>query len=466
MGAGASAGPDSVKNASQEDLKKFAEGMPAEEVQRLLSVLTPKTEVLKAEKKAEGVAVALIFYSMYGHILEMAKEVKKGLEEKGVQVDMFQVPETLPDAALKAMGAPAKPADIMTLDHESIGKILPEYDGFVFGIPTRFANMCGQIKSFWDSTGGLWGGQKLAGKLATCFVSTGTQNGGQELTHLQTISSLVHHGITYVPLGYGSPGEQFNMSELHGGSPWGASTFAGPDGSRMPSDTEKKIAKTQAEMFAGAVKRSKQTPVEKTVKIAIVYYSMYGHIKKLADSIAEGAKKEGVEVDFYQVNETLPDAVLTAMGAPPKPDIPTIGHANIDTLCGYDGIMFGLPTRFGQPAAQIKTFWDATGGLWGGQKLARKLAASFVSTGTQQGGQETTHLTHLSHLVHHGMIYVPLGYATPELFDMSEFHGGSPWGASTLTNGDGSRMPSELELKIAAKQGSVFALKVKAMAEA
>jgi len=463
MGAGASATPEAVKAASEDDLKKLAEGMTAEDKQRLLGVLAQKATTLKAEKKASGVCVALIYYSMYGHMTDMCKEMKKCMEDSGVQVDMFQVAETLPEEALKAMGAPAKPGDIMTLDHASIGSLLPEYDGFVFGVPTRFGNMCGQIKSFFDSTGGLWMAQKLSGKMATMIVSTGTQNGGQETTHLQTVSSLVHHGLCYVPLGYRCGEEQFKM-EVGGGSPWGASTIANGDGSRMPSEGEKKIVKAHAEAFAGVVKRSKQETPKKTAKMAIVYYSMYGHIKKMADTIAEAAKKEGVEVDLLQVAETLPEGVLGAMKAPPKADHTVIEHSNIEKLLDYDGIMFGLPTRFGQPAAQIKSFWDATGGLWGGGKLVGKLAASFVSTGTPQGGQETTHLTHLTNLVHHGMIFVPLGYSAPEIFNMDELHGGSPWGASCYAGPDGSREPSAIELAIASKQGQVFASKVKAMA--
>jgi len=180
MGAGASATPEAVKAASEDDLKKFAEGMTPEDKQRLLGVLAQKAAPMKAEKKASGVSVAVIYYSMYGHMTDMCKEMKKCMEDSGVQVDMFQVSETLPDEALKAMGAPAKPGDIMTLDHASIGSLLPEYDGFVFGVPTRFGNMCGQIKSFFDSTGGLWMAQKLSGKMATMIVSTGTQNGGRD----------------------------------------------------------------------------------------------------------------------------------------------------------------------------------------------------------------------------------------------------------------------------------------------
>ena len=121
----------------------------------------------------------------------------------------------------------------MTLDYDFL-KELPNYDGFMFGMPTRFGMMAGQMKTFFDSTGQLWASGALAGKLAATFVSTGTQQGGQETTHFTAVTQLVHHGMAYVPLGYQAGGEgQFDLSEIHGGSPWGASTLAGGDGSRQ-----------------------------------------------------------------------------------------------------------------------------------------------------------------------------------------------------------------------------------------
>lgn len=184
----------------------------------------------------------------------------------------------------------------------------------------------------------------------------------------------------------------------------------------------------------------------------------------MADEIAKAVEAEGVEVVKYQVKETLDEGVLTAMGAPPKSEDKVIEHANLEELLACDGIMVGVPTRFGQPASQIKSFWDSTGGLWQAAKMVGKLGASFVSTGTPQGGQETTHFTHLPNFVHHGMIYVPLGSADPSLLSMDELHGGSPWGASTYAGATGTRQPSEIELKIAAVQGKTFAAKVKLMA--
>lgn len=284
---------------------------------------------------------------------------------------------------------------------------------------------------------------------------------------MTAITNFAHLGMLYVPLGYqaGSIG-QFDMSEVHGASPWGASTLAGADGSRSPSVLEVGIAKKQGELFSTTVKRILGAPSSKKCKICIIYYSMYGHVKKLADAIATSARASGVAVDLYQVPETLGEDVLKAMGAPAKPSDPIMDHATVAKLPEYDGLMFGLPTRFGMMAAQMKSFFDSTGQLWQKGALTGKLAATFCSTGTINGGQETTHLTAVTNLVHHGMIYVPLGYAAGAdgQFDMSEIHGGSPYGASTYAGADGSRQPSTIELKIAAKQGSTFAERVKAMA--
>lgn len=124
-----------------------------------------------------------------------------------------------------------------------------------------------------------------------------------------------------------------------------------------------------------------------------------------------------------------------------------------DELVKADGFLFGYPTRFGMLPAQAKAFWDSTGGLWMKGALVGKPAGVFFSTGTQGGGQETTALTSVTQLVHHGMIYVPIGYSSPLVTDMSEVHGGSPYGAGTLAGPDGSRQPSELELKLARHQG-------------
>lgn len=190
-------------------------------------------------------------------------------------------------------------------------------------------------------------------------------------------------------------------------------------------------------------------------KIAIIYYSLYGHIGKLATAVQSGITKAGGTADIYQVAETLPEAVLQKMNAPAKPDIPI---ATPETLTKYDAFLFGVPTRYGNFPAQWKNFWDQTGGLWASGGLYHKFAGVFVSTGTPGGGQETTVINHLSTLTHHGFIYVPLGYAAAfeKITNLDEVHGGLPWGAGTFAGADGSRQPSNLELEIAAIQGAEF----------
>jgi NAD(P)H dehydrogenase (quinone) len=190
-------------------------------------------------------------------------------------------------------------------------------------------------------------------------------------------------------------------------------------------------------------------------KIAIIIYTMYGHIAKLAESVKDGVIAAGGSAKIYQIPETLPDEVLTKMHAPPKPDYPII---SVDQLTEFDAFFFGIPTRYGNFPAQWKAFWDATGGLWAKGALAGKFAGVFVSTGTPGGGQEATAMNALSTLVHHGIVYVPLGYSRTftQLSDVSEAHGGSPWGAGALAGGDGSRQPSALELEIAKIQGGQF----------
>nr|VDD17557.1 unnamed protein product [Brassica rapa] len=143
-------------------------------------------------------------------------------------------------------------------------------------------------------------------------------------------------------------------------------------------------------------------------KVYIVYYSMYGHVEKLAEEIRKGAASvEGVEAKLWQVPETLPEEALLKMSAPPKSGSPIITP---NDLTEADGFVLGFPTRFGMMAAQFKAFLDATGGLWRTQALAGKPAGIFYSTGSQGGGQETTALTAITQLVHHGMIFVPIGY--------------------------------------------------------
>ncbi|KAI9098742.1 flavoprotein-like protein [Phlyctochytrium arcticum] len=186
--------------------------------------------------------------------------------------------------------------------------------------------------------------------------------------------------------------------------------------------------------------------------VYVVIYSMYGHIKTLAEEIIKGLNESGVNATLYQVKETLPQEVLDKMHAA-KLDIPVLDPKD---LANADAFLFGFPTRYGQAAAQMKAFWDATGGLWSAGALVGKYAGCFTSTASQHGGQETTIMTFIPHLVHHGIIFVPLGYQSKVLFDNSEVIGGSPWGAGTIANGDGSRQPSAKELEIANTQGKTF----------
>eukprot|EP00930_Biecheleria_cincta_P050525 TRINITY_DN356_c0_g2_i1.p1 TRINITY_DN356_c0_g2~~TRINITY_DN356_c0_g2_i1.p1 ORF type:complete len:476 (+),score=100.40 TRINITY_DN356_c0_g2_i1:132-1559(+) len=475
MGANMCMGPatsaetaiEATKFMSVGELKGALSKVDGEHRQKILEALGATAgPVVKAEKTATSPAVAIIIYSMYGHILSVAKQVKAGLEAAGVSADLFQVPETLSEAVLEAMNAPPKP-DIMTLTHDFVNQ-LPHYDGFIFGMPTRFGRPCGQMNMFLDGLGGLWMKGALAGKPVATFVSSGTQNGGQETTHMNVLTNFVHHGMIYVPLGYQAGGiGQFDVANVHGSSPWGASTHAGADGSRKPTETDLAIAKKQGECFAGTVKTILARAPQRQLKICIVYYSTYGHIRTLAMDLADAVKKEGVEVSIFRAAETLPDEVLKKMGAPSKADDPVLDMNAIGSLPNFDGFMFGMPTRFGAVPAQMKAVFDMLGGHWQKGALVGKPVATFVSTGTQNGGQESTHLGAMSNFVHLGMVYVPLGYAAGSegQFNMDEVHGGSPWGASTMAGPDGNRQPSALEKSIAAKQGQVFAQRVKALAK-
>ncbi|KAK9247425.1 flavoprotein-like protein [Lipomyces tetrasporus] len=188
--------------------------------------------------------VAIIIYSMYGHIAGLAEAVKVGVESAGGRAAIYQVPETLSPEVLAKMRAPAK-KDYPIATNET----LTSHDAFLFGIPTRYGTYPAQWKSFWDATGGIWASGGLIGKSAGIFVSTGTPQGGQETTALNSLSVLVHHGITFVPAGYRAFGQMANFNEVHGGSPWGAGTYAGADGSRQPTALEKEIAEIQGTGF-------------------------------------------------------------------------------------------------------------------------------------------------------------------------------------------------------------------------
>jgi len=188
-------------------------------------------------------------------------------------------------------------------------------------------------------------------------------------------------------------------------------------------------------------------------KIAIVYYSMYGHVRALAAEVQKGLEAVGCSVTLLRCAETLPDEVLAKMGAPPPVDDKI---ATPDLLKEFDGFMFGMSARFGILPAQMKAFIDSTGGLWQTGALVGKPAGTFFCTANQAGGQETAAFTFVTQLTHHGMIYVPLGYTDASMFSNAEVHGASPWGSGTIANGDGSRMPSDLEKKLAVHHGKHF----------
>ncbi|KAK9763544.1 hypothetical protein K7432_009673 [Basidiobolus ranarum] len=190
-------------------------------------------------------------------------------------------------------------------------------------------------------------------------------------------------------------------------------------------------------------------------KVFIILYSLYGHVYTLAESIKEGLESTGsVDVSIFQVAETLSEEVLEKMHAPPKPNIPVITPAE---LVQADAFFFGIPTRYGSMPSQVQSFWDATGSLWMQGALRNKFASVFFSTAGQHGGQETTALTFMSTLVHHGIIFIPNGFASPHLSDNSEIVGGSAWGAGTLAGPDGARQPTVKELEVAKSQGQNFA---------
>lgn len=196
-------------------------------------------------------------------------------------------------------------------------------------------------------------------------------------------------------------------------------------------------------------------------KLLVLYYSMYGHIETLAGAIAEGARSvDGVEVTVKRVPELMPPDVAKQYGAKTEQPAEIASPKELDQ---YDGIIFGTPTRFGNMAAQMRNFLDQTGSLWVKGALVGKVSSVFTSTGTG-GGNETTILTFIPTLLHHGMVYVGLPYACPELTDISELKGGSPYGAATIAGPDGSRQPSAKELAMARFQGRHVAQITKKMA--
>ena len=187
-------------------------------------------------------------------------------------------------------------------------------------------------------------------------------------------------------------------------------------------------------------------------KILVVYHSSYGHIETLAKAIAEGAASAAnAEVTVKRVPETMPADAMKNAGMKVEQDAPV---ASPQELGDYDAVIFGTPPRFGNMSGQMRNFLDQTGGLWAKGALTGKVGSVFTSTGTG-GGNETTITSFHTTLLHHGMVIVGLPYSVgTELFDVSEVRGGSPYGASTIAGGDGSRQPSAVELSLARKQGA------------
>jgi NAD(P)H dehydrogenase (quinone) len=191
------------------------------------------------------------------------------------------------------------------------------------------------------------------------------------------------------------------------------------------------------------------------MKLLVVYYSMYGHLYRLAQAICEGAGSvEGVEVALRRVPETLSDEVLGKMGALEAQRVQAgVRVCSVDELAEADAIIFGTPTRYGNMIGQMSQFLDATGHLWKANALVGKVGSVFTSSNAQHGGQETTILTFIPTLIHQGMIVVGLPYSFKGQMTMSEISGGSAFGASTIAGPDGKRMPSENELEGARFQG-------------
>ena len=191
------------------------------------------------------------------------------------------------------------------------------------------------------------------------------------------------------------------------------------------------------------------------MKALVVFYSTYGHIYQMAEAVAEGVKQvNGAEVELRRVPETLPEGVLEQMGAVDAQK--AFSHTpvcTVDELAAADAVIFGTPTRFGNMCGQMRQFLDATGQLWADGSLVGKVGSVFASSATQHGGQESTILSFHISLLHHGFVIAGLPYAFQGQMRIDEITGGSPYGASTIAGGDGSRMPSENELEAARFQG-------------
>ena len=190
-------------------------------------------------------------------------------------------------------------------------------------------------------------------------------------------------------------------------------------------------------------------------KVLVLYYSSYGHIEQMADAMAEGARAGGAEVDVRRVAETAPAEVVKEAHFKTDTAHPVIEGP--DVLPSYDAIIVGSPTRYGRMPAQMAQFWDTTGALWFSGALVGKVGGAFVSTASQHGGQETTLFSIITNLMHHGMTIVGLDYGFKDMAGVDEVLGGTPYGATTIADGDGSRQPHAKELAGARYQGERIA---------
>lgn len=202
-------------------------------------------------------------------------------------------------------------------------------------------------------------------------------------------------------------------------------------------------------------------------KIQVIFYSMYGHVHRLAEAVAQGAREvPGTEVQLLQVRETLPDEILQKMGAvEARKAFANIPIADPNHLADADAIILGTPTRFGSATAQMQAFLDSTGSLWVKGALIGKLGSAFTSTASQHGGQETTIMSIATFFFHQGMVIAGCPYSSKELLTLSEMTGGTPYGATTIAGPQGERQPSANELAIAKAQGrhvATIALKLAA----
>jgi NAD(P)H dehydrogenase (quinone) len=198
--------------------------------------------------------ILVLYYSTYGHLHQMAEAVAQGVKEvDGAEVVLRRVPETLPESVLEKMGATEAQKSFSHIPTATIDD-LADADAVIFGTPTRFGNMCGQMRQFLDATGQLWANNALVGKVGSVFTASATQHGGQESTILTFHATLLHHGMVVVGLPYSWQGQR-RIDEITGGSPYGASTIAGGSGERMPSENELEGARFQGRHVATIAKK-------------------------------------------------------------------------------------------------------------------------------------------------------------------------------------------------------------------